>query len=101
MQARLARDGLTRIADIQKLDEKTLAKRYGSMGLRLAHLARGEDARSVTPERKAKSISAETTFDDDRATAEELLPVLRKLCGARVRAPQEAKRLPAGWSCSS
>jgi DNA polymerase IV len=96
MQARLARDGLTRIADIQKLDEKTLAKRYGSMGLRLAHLARGEDARSVTPERKAKSISAETTFNDDRTTAEELLPVLRKLAervSARLKKESIAGRL--------
>ncbi len=79
MQERLARDGLTRIADLQKLDEKGLAKRYGSMGLRLARLARGDDDRAVTPERKAKSISAETTFDNDRATAAELVPILRKL----------------------
>ena len=79
MQERLARDGLTRIANLQKLDEKGLAKRYGSMGLRLARLARGDDDRAVTPERKAKSISAETTFDNDRATAAELVPILRKL----------------------
>ena len=79
MQDRLARDGLTRIADLQKLDETSLAKRYGSMGLRLAHLARGEDDRTVSPERKAKSISAETTFDKDRAAAADLLPVLRRL----------------------
>ncbi len=79
MQDRLARDGLRRIADLQKQDEKSLAKRYGAMGLRLARLARGEDDRTVTPERKAKSISAETTFDNDRSTAADLLPALRRL----------------------
>jgi DNA polymerase-4 len=79
MQQRLARDGLRSIADLQKQDERTLAKRYGAMGLRLAQLARGEDGRTVSPDRKAKSISAETTFDRDLAKAEDLLPVLRKL----------------------
>ena len=96
MQARLARDGLTRIADLQKLDAGGLAKRYGSMGLRLARLARGEDGRSVTPERKAKSISAETTFDKDQATPEELLPVLRRLAervSTRLKADGLAGRL--------
>jgi DNA polymerase-4 len=79
MQERLSRDGLTRISDLQKLDARGLAKRFGSMGLRLAKLARGEDDRTVTPERKAKSISAETTFERDLSSAEELLPILRKL----------------------
>jgi DNA polymerase IV len=79
MQDRLARDGLARIVDLQTMDEKSLAKRYGSIGLRLARLSRGEDVRTVVPERQAKGISAETTFDNDHATAEILLPILRKL----------------------
>jgi DNA polymerase-4 len=79
MQRRLARDGLRRIADLQRQDERTLAKRYGAMGIRLAKLARGEDERSVIPERKAKSISAETTFSEDYADAASLLPPLRRL----------------------
>jgi DNA polymerase-4 len=78
-QERLVRDGFRRMADLQKQDEKTLARRYGAMGLRLARLARGEDDRSVSPERKAKSISAETTFDRDYADAADLLPRLRQL----------------------
>jgi DNA polymerase IV len=79
MQERLSHDGLTHIADLQKLDERKLAKRYGSIGLRLARLALGDDDRTVSPERKAKSISAETTFSADLSTAAELLPILRKL----------------------
>lgn len=79
MQERLARDGLNRIADLQRLDEKSLAKRYGSIGIRLARLSRGEDDRGVVPERGTKGISAETTFDSDLSGAGELLPILRNL----------------------
>jgi DNA polymerase-4 len=92
MQERLARDGLRRISDLQKQDERTLAKRYGAMGLRLAKLARGEDDRTVTPERKAKSISAETTFNEDFADAAALLPPLRRL-SERVSARLKNQRL--------
>jgi DNA polymerase IV len=79
MQERLSRDGLNRIADLQTLNEKSLAKRYGSIGFRLARLSRGEDVRTVVPERSAKGISAETTFDTDLASATELVPILRRL----------------------
>jgi DNA polymerase IV len=79
MRERLARDGITGIAHLQHLDEATLARRYGSMGLRLARLARGEDDRLVKPDREAKSVSAETTFDKNIAGASELLPRLRGL----------------------
>jgi DNA polymerase-4 len=79
MQARLARDGMRKIADLQKQDERTLARRYGAIGIRLARLSRGEDERSVTPDRKAKSISAETTFDADYSEAGDLVPRLRRL----------------------
>jgi DNA polymerase-4 len=79
MQERLAADGLRRIADLQKCDERDLARRYGSIGIRLAQLARGEDTRRVTPERRAKSISAETTFENDLGDPEALLPILRAL----------------------
>lgn len=92
MQERLAHDGLTRIADLQRLDEQSLARRYGSIGVRLAHLARGEDDRSVSPERVAKSISAETTFDENLADAAQLLPILRRL-SERVSARLKREKL--------
>ena len=91
-QELLAREGLTRIAAIQKMDEKTLARRFGSIGLRLARLSRGEDDRTVVPERQAKSISAETTFDADLAGANDLLPILRKL-SERVSTRLKRERL--------
>jgi len=78
-QERLARDGIRSIADLQRRDSAELAKRYGEEGLRLARLARGDDARPVRPDRDTKSISAETTFDDDIADPASLLPVLMRL----------------------
>jgi DNA polymerase-4 len=64
-QARLARDGLRTIGDIQRRDQGDLVRRYGAEGARLARLARGIDDRAVIAERTAKSISAETTFEHD------------------------------------
>jgi DNA polymerase-4 len=64
-QQRLARDGLHTIGDLQRAGEAALTRRYGSEGARLAHLAYGIDHRAVKAEREGKSISAETTFDQD------------------------------------
>lgn len=63
--ARLARDGFHRIADLQKTSEIELMRRYGEEGRRLARLARGIDARSVSADRETKSVSSETTFEHD------------------------------------
>jgi DNA polymerase-4 len=63
--AKLAADGFRTIADLQRADEHDLMRRYGEEGLRLWRLARGIDGRSVNPERDTKSISAETTFNQD------------------------------------
>jgi DNA polymerase-4 len=63
--ARLAADGYRTIADLQRADERDLARRYGEEGGRLWRLARGIDARKVDAERETKSISAETTFETD------------------------------------
>ena len=77
--ATLARDGITQIAQLQVMERATLMKRYGTMGERLYHLARGQDTRPVHADHDAKSVSAETTFDTDLAAPGELVPVLRAL----------------------
>jgi DNA polymerase-4 len=64
-QARLARDGLRTIADLQRADADDLARRLGEEGLRLWRLARGIDERRVNPDRETKSVSSETTFERD------------------------------------
>ena len=49
-----------------------LSRRYGAEGMRLGRLARGIDDRPVRAERETKSISAETTFDQDIAEFRQL-----------------------------
>jgi DNA polymerase IV len=80
LQARLAADGIAKIADLRGLEEMALVARYGSIGRRLFRFARGEDDRRVDPDGEIKSISAETTFDDDQARADLLAAELWPLC---------------------
>jgi DNA polymerase-4 len=85
----LARDGYRTIADLQRADETELMRRYGAEGQRLARLARGIDQRSVSPDREAKSVSAETTFASDLAELrplERLLWELSEKVSARLKA---------------
>ncbi len=63
--ARYVRDGLRRIADLQRAGELELSRRYGEEGRRLARLASGTDGRLVSADRETKSVSSETTFDRD------------------------------------
>jgi DNA polymerase-4 len=92
-QARLARDGLNLIGDLQRAGEAGLARRYGAEGIRLFKLAHGIDHRPVRAERDAKSISAETTFERDIADFRPLELRLWRLCekvSARLKAGELA-----------
>jgi DNA polymerase-4 len=64
-QQSLAEVGIRTIADLRRWDRDDLIRRFGSQGMRLYHLARGEDTRPVARDHKTKSISNETTFSDD------------------------------------
>jgi len=79
MRRKLEADGITMIADLQKADERDLMARYGQLGLRLARLSRGDDTRTVKPVRETKSISSETTFNEDIADYDELERILWRL----------------------
>lgn len=79
-QARLAGLGVTRVGQLGTVPLEPLMRATGSDAARLKRLARGEDDRSVSPEREVKSISAETTFESDLSRFEDLQPVLRRLC---------------------
>jgi DNA polymerase-4 len=92
-EKRLNRDGFFTVADLAAAPEGELARRYGAEGVRLARLSRGIDARTVTPEREAKSVSAETTFDRDLAAfrpLERRLWSLSEKVSARLKASQIA-----------
>ncbi|GAA0305038.1 DNA polymerase IV [Rhodovulum strictum] len=64
-QAALERAGVRSFADLRRWDKPDLAARFGSMGDRLWHLARGQDHRRISPNAPVKSISNETTFAED------------------------------------
>jgi DNA polymerase-4 len=88
MGASLERAGLRTIADLQRADEAELMRRFGTEGLRLARLSRGIDQRSVSPEREAKSVSAERTLEQDLAAfrpLERLLWSLSEKVSARLK----------------
>ncbi len=78
--ASLAEIGLRTVGDIAAADLKLLANRLGSGGLRLHRLAHGQDSRIVDPDQARKTISAETTFNDDLHKREDLEDELWPLC---------------------
>lgn len=89
--ARLAEDGIEQVAQLQALGDKGLRGRYGRWGERLADLAFGRDSREVVPERDAKGISAENTFDRDLSTKAELEAELWRLSEKLARRLKEAE----------
>ena len=89
-ETKLARDGITRISQLQRMEENDLMARYGSMGSRLWRLARGLDVRTVEPSQGAKSISAETTFTEDISDAAALDRALWPLCEKVARRAKAA-----------
>ena len=67
---RLARLGVSTIADLQQLSKAELVRELGkSSGEHLHRLATADDNRPVEPERETKSISVEDTFERDIADA--------------------------------
>ena len=79
LRRKLRDDGLETIGQLRDYDEATLVARYGSIGRRLARFSHGEDDRSVDPRSEAKSISAETTFEEDISDRDELEVILWRL----------------------
>ena len=69
-QASLDKAGIRTFSDLLRWDRTDLIARFGSMGDRLWHLARGEDKRRVSAHAPMKSISNETTFHDDTSDPE-------------------------------
>lgn len=92
---RLEAAGITRLGQLAALDPKSALARLGVDGPSLAARARGEDDRKVSPERDTKSVSAETTFEEDLADLPALETVLWRIC-EKLAARLAAKGLSAG-----
>jgi DNA polymerase IV len=85
MQAQLAQSGIYTIGQLQSIGLDDLVRRFGSIGDRLYHFSRGEDERHVEPDSPTKSISVETTFDEDISAIDELSGELWPLCERLAR----------------
>lgn len=66
-QQALDKAGIRTFDDLLRWQKDDLIHRFGGMGERLWHLARGEDRRRVSRNAPVKSISKETTFNEDTA----------------------------------
>ena len=64
-QSALDKAGIRTFSDLLRWDKTDLTARFGSMGERLWHLARGQDRRRISANAPVKSISKETTFNED------------------------------------
>ncbi|ODT68496.1 MAG: DNA polymerase IV [Pelagibacterium sp. SCN 63-23] len=88
----LKKDGYHTIGQLQQEDPTRLMKLYGESGARLARLAQGQDARRVSIEGEMKTISSETTFNQDKASLDELSTELLK-CSERLSERLKAKNV--------
>jgi DNA polymerase IV len=77
---KLSADGINTVADLQRLDVKSLIKRYGETGLWLHNCAFGRHDRKVDPDGERKSVSSETTFNEDVSDKALLEDILWRLC---------------------
>lgn len=66
----LEKAGIRTFSDLLRWEKDDLIVRFGGMGERLWHLARGQDHRRVSAHEPVKSISKETTFGEDTGDAE-------------------------------
>ena len=91
-QAALAQAGIRSFTDLLRWQRVDLTQKFGSMGERLWHLARGQDHRRISRNTPVKSISNETTFFEDTADPDLLDGHLWRMC-EKVSDRAKAKEL--------
>ena len=86
---RLRRAGVHTVAELEQVSEEELVRLLGrAHGQGLWRLARAEDERPVVPEREAKSVSVEGTYDSDLTDRSLMAGLLSRQAGevgARLR----------------
>lgn len=96
MQISLEAAGIRTFSDLLRWDRKDLGARFGTMGDRLWHLARGQDVRRVSANAPVKCISKETTFSTDTSDLTVLdghIFRLSEQVSARAKAKGQAGRV--------
>lgn len=71
--------GILTGADLKKLTEAELVRRFGKSGRFFYKIVRGNDDREVIPDRETKSVGAEDTFPHDLNDPKEMLHEIDKL----------------------
>ncbi len=92
MQASLEKAGIRTFNDLLRWERQNLNDKFGQMGDRLWHLARGEDYRLVKRNTVIKSISNETTFSQNTSNPVILDGHLWRIC-EKVSERAKAKKL--------
>lgn len=72
----LRRLGYATLGDLARATPAALERVLGAWGADVCELARGVDVREVEPDRDAKSIGAECTYDDDLTTKDAIARTL-------------------------
>jgi DNA polymerase-4 len=85
-ERRLRGLGILRIVDVRLASADLLVREFGSMGLRLHALARGEDETPIAGESESISMSREVTYGVDLVNSEEIEAEVRRL--ARIVAEE-------------
>jgi DNA polymerase IV (DinB-like DNA polymerase) len=78
-EAKLKKMGVNTIGDLARYDPTLLAEAFGMMGKQMHLMARGIDRSDVEARTEVKSISHETTFEEDTDDAEVVLKALDAL----------------------
>ena len=79
---RLRRAGVHTVAELERIGEEELVSQLGkALGHSLFHLARAEDDRAVVPDREAKSVSVEGTYEHDLTDRRQMEAIVTRQAG--------------------
>ena len=78
-EEKLKNMGVLTISDLARYDPTVLTETFGVMGTQMHLMARGIDRSEVEPRTEVKSISHETTFEEDTADPDTVLQALEAL----------------------
>lgn len=83
---RLRRGGIHTVAELERVSEDELVSQVGkSLGHSLFHLARAQDDRRVVPDREAKSVSVEGTYEHDLNDRRQMEAIVTRQAGEVAR----------------
>jgi DNA polymerase IV (DinB-like DNA polymerase) len=79
-EAKLKALGINTIGDLARYDPTALSSMFGVMGVQMHLMANGFDRSEVEEHEGVKSISHETTFEEDTPDLNIILQALKALC---------------------